>query len=241
MVGAINRINSQIRGIIQYYQCCTWVNIAMKKHSRKLQLAAKRRLKQYNGKWIPANQTQNLPRVHQQYRQKIPTIKYRDIYVGFTALTFCRWERTPPTHQAEIPYTDTGRQLYFDRTKKKKMQARLDEMYTDKSARAISYGKWGKINNFEFIMNRAYALNRDKLKCRVCGGWLTANTPWAHRINPYLSLDKVNRVNNLVSLHKKCFIAVNNPNQDISEFDVKAQKKIIGYREKLVISHARNK
>ena len=193
MVGAINRINSQIRGIIQYYQCCTWVNIAMQKHSRKLQLAARRRLKQYNGKWIPANQTRNLPRVHQQYKQKIPSIKYRDIYVGFTALTFCRWERTPPKNQAETPYTDTGRQLYFERTKKKKMQARLDEMYSDRSARAISYGKWGKFNNFEFIMNRAYALNRDKLRCRVCGGWLIANTPWAHRINPYLPLDKVNR------------------------------------------------
>ena len=103
MVGAINRINSQIRGIIQYYQCCTWVNIAMQKHSRKLQLAARRRLKQYNGKWIPANQTRNLPRVHQQYKQKIPSIKYRDIYVGFTALTFCRWERTPPKNQADTP------------------------------------------------------------------------------------------------------------------------------------------
>ena len=74
-------------------------------------------------------------------------------------------------------------------------------------------------------MNRAYALNRDKLKCKVCGGWLISATPWAHRINPNLPLDKVNRVNNLVSLHKKCFIAVNNPSQDISEFDVKAQKK----------------
>lgn len=90
-------------------------------------------------------------------------------------------------------------------------------------------------------MNRAYALNRDKLKCRVCGGWLISSTPWAHRVNPYLPLDKVNRVNNLVSLHKKCFMAVNDPNQEISQFDVKAQKKIIGYREKLVPSHTRNK
>ena len=97
-----------------------------------------------------------------------------------------------------------------------------------------------KSRNFEFIMNRAYALNRDKLKCRVCGGWLISSTPWAHRINPNLPLDKVNRVNNLVSLHKKCFMAVNNPSQDIGQFDGKAQKKIIGYREKLVISHTCN-
>jgi len=240
MIGAINRINSQIRGVIQYYQCCTWVNISMRKYSRWLQLTAMRRLKQYHGKWIPANEVQNLPRVHQKYKQKIPSIKHRDIYIGFTALTFCKWERTSSKDQAETPYTEAGRQINFERTKKKRINARFDELYSDKSARAISYGKWGKLNNFEFIMNRAYALNRDKLKCRVCGGWLIDCTPWAHRVNPYLPLNQVNRVNNLVSLHKRCFMAVNDPSQDISQFDEKAQKKIIGYREKLVPSHTRN-
>ena len=241
MVDAINRINSQIRGIIQYYQCCTWVNISMKKYSRRLQFVARRRLTQYKGKWIPANQTQNLPRVHQQYKQKIPSTKYRDIYIGFTALSFCKWEKTIPKKEEETPYTEAGRQLFFERTKKKRIHARLDEMYSEKSARATRYGQWGKLNNFEFIMNRAYALNRDKLKCRVCGGWLISSMPWAHRVNPNLPLNKVNRVNNLISLHKKCLDAVNNPNYDISEFDAKAQKKIIGYREKLVPSHTRNK
>ena len=89
-------------------------------------------------------------------------------------------------------------------------------------------------------MNRAYALNRDKLKCRVCGGWLVACTPYTHRINPNLPLNKVNRVNNLVSVHRKCLNVINNPGADISEFEAKAQKKIIGYREKLNISHTRN-
>ena len=241
LIGAINRINSEIRGVIQYYQCCTWVSVAMDKHGRRLQLIGKSRLKQYKGKWIPANQTQNLPRIHQQYKQKIPSIKYRDIYIGLTSLTFCKWEKTPYKNQSETPYTEDGRQLYFQRTKKKRINARLDEMYPDKMARAASYGQWGKLNNFEFIMNRAYALNRDKLRCRVCGGWLISSAPWAHRINPNLPLNKVNRVNNLVSLHKKCFQAVNDPNYDLSEFDEKAKKKIFGYREKLALSHTRNK
>ncbi len=92
MIGEINRINSKIRGLIQYYQCCTWVSVAMDKYGRRLQLTAMRRLKQYRGKWIPANQTQNLPRIHQQHKQKIPSIKYCDIYIGFTALTFCKGE-----------------------------------------------------------------------------------------------------------------------------------------------------
>ena len=42
-------------------------------------------------------------------------------------------------------------------------------------------------------------------------------------------------------MHRKCLDAVNNPNQDISEFDTKAQKKIKGFRDKLVNSHTRNK
>lgn len=90
-------------------------------------------------------------------------------------------------------------------------------------------------------MNRAYALNRDRLKCRVCGGWLISTAPCAHRVNPYLLLNQVNRVNNLVSMHRKCLEAVNDPNQDIGEFDSEAQKKIKGFRNKLVTSHTRNK
>ena len=241
LIGEINRINSKIRGLIQYYQCCTWVSVSMDKYGRRLQLIAMRRLKQYKGKWTPANQVQNLPHVHQQHRQKIPSIKYRDIYIGCTSLTFCKWESVLIKSQAETPYTEEGRQIYFRRTKKKRINARLDELCSDKSAEIISsHGRWGKLNNFEFFMNRAYALNRDKLKCRVCGGWLIDCAPWAHRINPNLPLNKVNCVNNLVSLHKKCFMAANDSNQDISQFDVNAQRKIIGYREKLVPSHTRN-
>lgn len=240
VIGEIHRINSKIRGLIQYYQCCTWVNVSMKEYNHWLLMIGKSRLKQYKGKWIPANETQNLPRIHEQHKQKLPSVKYRDIFIGFTALTFCRWEKASQKNQSETPYTEEGRQLNFERTKKKKIQARLDEAFSDKAVQAASRGSRGNLNNFEFVMNRAYALNRDKLKCRVCGKWLITYIPFTHRINPNLPLNKVNRVNNLISLHKRCFDAVNNPGMDISEFDGKAQKKILGYREKLVISHTCN-
>lgn len=38
---AINRINSEIRGLINYYSNCTWVNIAMKKYAHWLQSMSK--------------------------------------------------------------------------------------------------------------------------------------------------------------------------------------------------------
>lgn len=98
----------------------------------------------------------------------------------------------------------------------------------------------GYLNNFEFVMNKAYALNRDRLKCRVCGKWLIDHAPYTHRINPYLPLDKVNRVNNLISVHKKCSMAINTPGMDISDYEKQVQKKILSYREKLVVSHTRN-
>ena len=240
LIDEINRINSQIRGVIQYYQCCTWVSVSMEKYGRKLQLAASRRLKQFKGKWIPAKETQNLPRIHQNYRQKLPSVKYRDIYIGVTSLTFCQWQETRGKNPKETPYTEEGRDINFRRTKKKRIQARLDELYSENVATAVLNGKWGYLNNFEFVMNRAYALNRDRLKCRVCGKWLIDNTPYTHRINPRLPLDRVNRVNNLISVHRKCYQAINMPGMDVSTFDADAQKRIRKYREKLVISHTSN-
>ena len=222
------------------YQCCTWVSVSMDKYGRKIQWAARRRLHQYGGKWIPANQTQNLPRIHKNYRMKLPSVKYKDIYIGFTSLTFCQWQETRGKNPKETPYTEEGRNINFRRTKRKRIHARLDDLYSDNVSVAVLKGKWGHLNNFEFVMNRAYALNRDGLKCRVCGCWLIDHAPFTHRINPRLPIDKVNRVNNLISLDRKCYKAINSPDMDISSFEKQMQKRINSYREKLVISHASN-
>ena len=42
----------------------------MKKYAHWLQSIAMHRLKQYKGKWIPAKETRNLPRIHEKYKQK---------------------------------------------------------------------------------------------------------------------------------------------------------------------------
>ena len=72
--------------------------------------------------------------------------------------------------------------------------------------------------------------------------WLVnINCALRSQSQPLSPLNQVNRVNNLVSMHRKCLEAVNDPNQDIGEFDSEAQKKIKGFRNKLVTSHTRNK
>ena len=255
VINAINRINSKIRGVINYYSTCTWVNVAMRKYGRTLQLSAAKKLKQYKrrkkrkgiGKnqekrgfrWIPANQVQNLVHIHQSYNTKIPAIKYRDIWIGVTCLTFCKWEMTKQKVQDETPYTEEGRQIYFERTKKKRRNARLDDMLKETTSELIAAGLTSKSYNFEYYMNRAYALNRDRLMCRVCGKWLYNRRVYSHRINPKLPINKVNKVANLASMDSGCYKLVNNAKLPIDHLEAKTRKKVLEFRDKLVTSYAK--
>jgi hypothetical protein len=159
------------------------------------------------------------------------------MYIGVTSLSFCKWDRSVGgKNKEETPFTKTGRYINFNRTKRKRMNDRLDDTYSDRTGEIILQSKWGKHINFEFYMNRAYTLNRDKLKCRGCGGWLISCTPYAHHINPNLPQ---NKVNNLASVHENCLEAINNPDADITKFEAKARKKIKDFRKRLVLSHAK--
>ncbi|MFB5677881.1 HNH endonuclease [Paenibacillus terreus] len=89
-----------------------------------------------------------------------------------------------------------------------------------------------EIDNFEYALNRAYAYNRDKKKCRVCGESIHSDEMSFHRINPYLPLGKVNRVNNLASVHERCHRMIHDE-QDYSTLGKKHWRKILKFREKL--------
>lgn len=230
----INLINSQIRGLINYYENCTRISNVMDKHAHRLQRVGKKRLKQYNGIWVQANKTRNLMHVHSQYKTKIPAIKFRDIYIGFTSLSFCRWNKPFAKIQDETPYNDAGRVKYLIRTKKTRQNARLDEAMSERLSTTASMRLAKSTLNFEFVMNRAYALNRDRFKCRACGRWLYEGTLYTHQINPHLPLDKVNKVSNLASMHQLCFHLVHDLSTDISHIDSKTRWKIKHFREQLV-------
>lgn len=239
MIHNINLTNSKIRGLINYYSICSWINVIMKKHQNRVALVAYRRLRQYKGKWIPAKDTQNLNNVHKNYTQKIPAIKYRDIYIGVTNLAFCKMERIFQKNQKETPFTEEGRMKYFRRTKKKRQNARIEGILTERTSMLIANGLTDDYYNFEYYMNRAYALNRDKIKCRCCGKWLYTGMVYTHRINPYLPIDKINKVSNLASMDKTCYTMVNDIKADNSHLEIKTRRKIDGFRKRLGNSHAK--
>jgi RNA-directed DNA polymerase len=228
----IYNINAIIRGLIQYYQCTTWVHIVLRKYSRNLELKAMSILRKYNGTWIPANKTHNLSSIHSNYTQKIPTIVIKGMYIGVTSLNFCKWKETKIKKPDETPYTEEGRQIYLIRTGKRPRKVRADKTLATHLTNKINDEKCRKQHNFEYLLNRAYAFNRDKGKCRVCGKDIQRLHLDIHHIDPYLPLGKVNQVNNLASVHDYCHQIIHSE-QDHSALGKKCWTKILKFREKL--------
>jgi group II intron reverse transcriptase/maturase len=232
LANGINRVNSMIRGVIQYYQAATWVNIALRKYAFSLRYTAFKALKGHGGKWIAAKVVDNLASVHSLYKTAIPTIKYQDKLVGITSIGFCKWKVTYQKNQEETPYTHVGREMYQKRTSRKPLAVRADELLTLSLSEIIARRPTGQMYNFEYYLNRPYAFNRDKGKCKVCGEILWSGSVHTHHIDPKLPLYLVNRVSNLASTCKTCHGRIHDK-KDYSFLDKKTWIHIQNFREKL--------
>ena len=92
------------------------------------------------------------------------------------------------------------------RVKKQMTLPRMEEiLQSSKMSMLIGFGKNTKLYNLEYYLNRMYALNRDRMKCKVCGELIIGGGEFhAHHIRKNLPLSEVNRVSNLASTHGKC-------------------------------------
>lgn len=234
VVNGITRINAKIRGLVQYYQPANKVYFDFKKYSRKLIMAGYKSLKKYGGEFVPAKEVANLPSVHANYTTTIPAIKVGEQWVGLTDISFCMYQKIFTKNPEETPYTEKGREIHRKRTKKKSPLARADEMFQSTHlSTIISMGKTSKLYNFEYYLNRPYAFNRDKGKCRICGKEIYGKDDLhMHHIKPYLPLDQVNRVGNIATTHNSCHKMIHD-NVDYSHLGNKTWKKIKDFREKL--------
>lgn len=228
----INLINSTIRGIINYYKSATWVNFELARFAYKLNWVGYLSLKKYGGTWIPANKVNNLTSIHVHYTTQIPAIPYQGSIIGITNLSFCKWEKTRLKSQEETPYTAKGRAINARLTGKKPTIVRADELLSINLSGLIAKGLTGGIYNFEYYMNRAYAYNRDKGKCRISGKELYPHEVRIHHINPNLPLEQVNKVPNLATMHKDLHPLIHST-ADCSHLGTKIWRKIQDFREKL--------
>lgn len=237
LIHEINVVNSTIRGIIQYYEATTWVNISLTKYSRRIGRKAYKALKYSTSgevKPIPAKQCSNLPTIHQNYETKIPAIKLNNIWIGITSLAFSKWKKVIQKNQNETPYSLEGRELYRKRTDKTQPLARQDLTLSLHLSELIANGlSTNPMYNFEYFMNRAYAFNRDKGKCRVCGEYVEQFNLHIHHTHPYLPSEMVNRVQYLATVHKDCHVLIHAESELPSYLPKKMKEKILKFRDML--------
>ena len=232
VIHQINKINSQIRGIINYFNPATSITIIAKKYSSQLQILAYRCLRRHGVEIVRTNQLRNLLKVHSDYDQKVPALNIGDkdnpSYIGVTNLSFTKWTEPQCKNQEETPYTAEGRERYKKRLNKREPLARADDFFKLEMSYMISKKMTGTKYNFEYYMNKGYVINRDKFKCKICGCKVYPNNTHIHHINRQLPLENINRVSNLATVCVDCHKKIHN-SEDYSK--EKFWKKLLKYRQ----------
>ena len=133
------------------------------------------------------------------------------------------------------PYTDEGRRIYQAYRKRDKPPPReRPAINTPEDMYIACFSKGSKRKyNFEYYMNREYAFNRDRGKCKCCGVELTPEVPkHCHHIQNTLHIDQINKVPNLAWLCAACHEMVHT-GVIYPDVPAKAAEKIVKYQEKL--------
>ncbi|KDE48375.1 hypothetical protein DI43_05270 [Geobacillus sp. CAMR12739] len=150
------------------------------------------------------------------------------------SIGFATWIKTNQKNQKETPYTAEGRRIRLQNTGKKPLTVRAQWLLDSGYLNLIQGVKSSKIYNFEFFMNRCYAFNRDKGKCKICGDILQPFNTRTHHINTKLPLNEINKVSNLVTVCDKCHTLIHLKDLsdvNLSRLKTNAIRKLEEYRK----------
>ncbi|WP_456364001.1 group II intron reverse transcriptase/maturase [Priestia aryabhattai] len=254
----INKINSTIVGLHNYYEICTHINLEMAKHSPGLRLKAYNTIKRMSSSkrkkselTLPAREVDNLVTKHENYTSKIPYLIIGGKKIGITLLHLVRtrWRYKDENRkkinpvlifgkdQNEDPYTPSGRSKYYNNAKKQPLSFREDALLEADLSWLRHQGTDSKYN-VDYIITRARAFNRDKGQCKCCSrnvGKYGIQLHMHHK-NPTLNLSEVNKINNLVTLCENCHRILHSnsiyeeSNSKFSHLSKKGWKKLESYR-----------
>lgn len=236
-VAQIQRINAMIMGIAEYIKisiCSNAFSVLDHRIYVSCHYTWKRMYPDTAAHMkIPLGKLSNLPHRHDGYTAKTHTIEYQNMWVGITMafITHSQHEKLP-MNQKMTPYTAEGRAMYIRQRKNQKpLPKDRPSVNTWEDLRMSAYKD--SIYNFEYFMNREYAFNRDKWKCRCCGTALTSRKGrHCHHVNRQLPLDKINKVPNLAWVCQDCHQRIHSFYDPVN-IDEKTKKKILKFREKL--------
>lgn len=231
----IERINSVIVGVMEYWKigiCSktyTYIDNKVRVTSRKI--FRKMYPHSYKTHNIPLNKTGNRLLRHKGYNARTWAVEVGNIWVGITHAFLTHSQRRSKIFNQEItPYTATGRTLIAQEKSRRQPRDR-PTLYSIETLEHAIYHK--NIYNFEYYMNREYAYNRDKGKCRVCDEPLNISNRHCHHVDNSLQIDEINKTSNLAWVHNTCHSLIHsNYNYDKS-LSNKAVSKIKYFKLKL--------
>ena len=236
----IQYVNSVIMGLAQYLQpsICSMAFHAIDRRVNNTALAVWKQMfpKQYNQLQVPLDTLCNLPHRHEGYQSKTFAIPIEGKWFGLTMafITHNRHEQKP-FDQKMTPFTTDGCKRYRNyRAKQKPLPLDRPSINTPEDIALAKYAK-GKAwkRNFEYFMNREYAYNRDKGKCKCCGRLFSEDAPkHCHHVDNKLPIERINKVSNLAWLCVSCHRMVHN-SPITAGTDFKTVRKIEKYRQKL--------
>ena len=230
----IHKINSMIVGLAQYLQpsICSKAFHVIDRRINNCALAVWKRQfpRHYNKYQVSLEKLCNLPHRHEGYKSKTFAVPIEGEWYGITMafITHVKYE-AKPFDQRMTPFTEEGRRIYVSyRSKTKPLPCDRPSINTAQDIQLSVYAKTKY--NFEYFMNREYAFNRDKGKCKCCKTplFLEDKMICAHA-KKSLPIDKINKVPNLIWLCNNCYRMINKgdipPNTD-----AKVVQKIMKYR-----------
>ncbi|MEK5400163.1 group II intron reverse transcriptase/maturase [Paenibacillus sp. FSL K6-2859] len=209
----IERINAIIVGYAEYWKTGTSKRTLTKLDNavHHIARAVFRRkwggvgLKAYH---IPLSKLNNRPLRHAGRADSTWAVPIGDLWVGLTKaqITAIQYQRFM-FNQDMTPYTPEGRKQYAEQTKRK--------LPLDRPPLYSTEFLWSKVGvkgiyNFEFMMNREYAYNRDKGRCKCCDAPLVEVHSQCHHKRPWLPLDRVNKVQELIWVCTECHAWIHN-------------------------------
>lgn len=220
MAAQIEILNAKIVGLTNYYRIgiCTDMfgraDHALYNRMRRtlLRMYANRTnrdpLKDF---WIQAKEANNRVSRHSGYKVGLWAIKVDNVWVALTRFSLTKSTYAYNFDQSITPYTSQGRATYEQKYGKRLRLAR-GTVYNPEDLRFVALhmadAKWrnknGRLYNFEFVMNREYAFNRDRGCCKICKTPVTSKTFHCHHISPNLPDHMVNKVLNLATLCVSC-------------------------------------
>lgn len=243
----IEKINAMVVGLTNYFRigiCTDLFRRADKAlyHRIHRTLMSMFRSRENREPWreflVQANEVSNRPSRHRGLKVKLWGYKVDGVWIGFTRFSLTKSTLVYNFDQNITPYTFDGRTRYEKKYGKRLRLAR-GTIYAPEDLKFLALHmadkNWrkrnGRLYNFEFVMNREYAFNRDKGACKVCQSLLDAKKFHCHHISPWLSDEKVNKVSNLATVCTSCHNLIH------SEHEIENSKmmaKIVKYRGKLV-------